>query len=340
MRKIASLFVAGIASLSLAAPAQAEPTQEPAQAEPEVRQCPAVTVIAARGSEQNENLEPTRYSPEAPWVSNGYEEENIRAFFQFSEQRYQERTGESLMKDVQVLPLDASVYPASLHVPRIAEVGEEMSALETLRRIGNLLRETPAHQIAADAARGFFESVVQGTLSVDDVIRDYEAESGCHPDYVFFGYSQGAMLLSARERDINAALGDRLRGTVYIGNPLLSWQDPSLVGDPKTGVGLLGLAPLDSRTLAATDEQHRVNYCLRDDFVCDTGWESASKALSGGGGAHALYFLNAAENPAGATEAEGQVADSFARWVDEVRADTQAHGTQADNTQTHNNGER
>ncbi|WP_150114287.1 hypothetical protein [Corynebacterium oculi] len=292
-----------------------------AHAAPEApARCPAVTVIAARGSEQNENLEPTRYSPEAPWESNGYEEENIRAFFQFSEQRYRERTGESLMRDVQVLPLDASVYPASLHVPRIAEVGEEMTALETLRRVGQLLRETPAQEIAGNAVRGFLDSLVHGTLSVDNVIRDYEAESGCQPHYVFFGYSQGAMLLSARERDIQESVQGRLAGTLYIGNPLLAWGDPSLVGEPKHGVGLLGLAPLNSRTLSAVDEQHRLNYCLRDDFVCDAGWESATKALSGGGGAHALYFLNAAAHPEQATAAEEALADSFARWVEETRA--------------------
>ncbi|WP_026165885.1 hypothetical protein [Corynebacterium mastitidis] len=312
---LSALTVALAASISVGghAPARAE---EPERSAP---RCPAVTVIAARGSEQNENLEPTRYSPEAPWVSNGYEEENIRAFLRFSEQRYRERTGGSLMSDVEVLPLDASVYPASLHVPRIAEVGEEMTPLETMRRIGALLRETPAHEIAGNAARGFLESVVRGTLSVDDVVGEHEAETGCQPQYVFFGYSQGAALLSARERDMQESLGGRLAGTLYIGNPMLAWGDPSLVGDPKNGVGLLGLSPLNSRTLAAVDEDHRLNYCLRDDFVCDAGWESASKALSGGGGTHALYFLGAAADPASASDAENAMADAFARWVDEAR---------------------
>lgn len=182
--------------------------------------------------------------------------------------------------------------------------------------------EAPARcpAVTVIAARGFLDSLVHGTLSVDNVIRDYEAESGCQPHYVFFGYSQGAMLLSARERDIQESVQGRLAGTLYIGNPLLAWGDPSLVGEPKHGVGLLGLAPLNSRTLSAVDEQHRLNYCLRDDFVCDAGWESATKALSGGGGAHALYFLNAAAHPEQATAAEEALADSFARWVEETRA--------------------
>lgn len=290
----------------------------PADAEESPR-CPAVTLVAARGSEQNENLEPTRYSPEAPWVSNGYEEENIRAFLQFSEKRYQDRTGRSLMKDVEVLPLDASVYPASLHVPRIAEVGEDMTPVETLRRVGDLLRETPAHEIVGNAAVGFVDSLVRGTRSVDDVVNKHEQETGCAPHYVFFGYSQGAMLLSAREKDMQKSLGGRLAGTVYIGNPMLAPRDPSAVGDAKNGIGLLGLSPLNSRTLAGVNKDHRLNYCLRDDFVCDTGSESASKALSSGGGAHALYFLDAASNSVSATDAEKTVADTFARWVDEVR---------------------
>ncbi|MBC3185068.1 cutinase family protein [Corynebacterium sp. zg-331] len=304
-------FLATAASITGAATARAVSEEQ--------TQCPAVTVIAARGSEQNENLEPTRYSPEAAWVSNGYEEENIRAFLQFSEQRYRQRTGQSLMRDVQVLALDASVYPAALHLPRLAEVGENMTALETLRRLGRLLQETPAHEIAWNAVRGFSDSLVRGTLGVDDVIFGYEAESGCQPRYVFFGYSQGAVVLSARERDINNATRGRVAGTLYIGNPLLAGGDPSLVGDPKIGVGLVGLSPLNSRTLAAVDERHRLNYCLRDDFVCDAGVESAAKAFSGGGGVHALYFLRAADHPEQATPAEAAMADSFARWVEESR---------------------
>lgn len=314
-----SLLLAAFTAAVALGPLSAVPVQAAPEAAESPARCPAVTVIAARGSEQNENLEPTRYSPEAPWVSNGYEEENIRAFFHFSEQRYRERTGESLMRDVQVLPLDASVYPASLHLPRLAEVGENMSPMETLRRLGALLRETPAHEIAWNAVRGFLSSLVNGALSVDEVIRGYEAETGCRPQYVFFGYSQGAMLLSARERDMQEALAGRLAGTLYIGNPMLAGGDPSLVGDPRSGVGLLGLAPLNSRTLSAVDDQHRLNYCLRDDFVCDAGVESAAKAFSGGGGAHALYFLDAARDPGRATPAETMMSDTFSRWVEESR---------------------
>lgn len=270
-----------------------------------------MVALAARGSEQNESLEPTRYSDSAPWVSNGYEEVNLRAFFQLAESRHKETHGTSVMDDVQVLALDASVYPAALHVPRIAEVGEDLDAAETLRRLANILRETPAWEIAWTAASGFAESIVSGTAAVSSVIDDYEATSGCQPQYVFVGYSQGSALLQARERDVAARTG-RLLGAIYIGNPMLAPGDPSLVGDPRRGVGLLGLAPFNSRTASPLSTERRINYCLRDDFVCDAGPESATEAFRSGGGTHALYFLQP-------DEAAAQVADTFGQWVDAAR---------------------
>lgn len=317
-RALAATLAAVLLTPLPATTAQAQP-----QAQPTSPTCPAVAVVAARGSEQNEHLAPTRYSTDAPWVSNGYEEENLRAFFQLAEARHRAATGESLMKNVQVIGLDASVYPADLHVPRIAEVGEDMTPLETARRIAALLEHTPASTIVWNATSGFVSSIVRGTAGVSTVMDGYESTTGCHPNYIFLGYSQGAAILQARERDTAARTG-RLYGALYIGNPLLAPGDPSLVGDPQFGIGLLGLTATNSLTTTALPTQRRLNYCLRDDFVCDAGPDSAAKALAGGGGTHALYFLHDA--PTTNDAAVVAATDTFRRWVGEVVGQAEGQG--------------
>ncbi|MBZ8177446.1 hypothetical protein GSS88_06490 [Corynebacterium sp. 3HC-13] len=269
-------------------------------------QCPAVTIIAARGSEQNENLEPTRYHPDSPWVSNGYEEENLRALLQAVEARHP-----GVMKNVQVLPLDAEVYPASLYIPRIAEVDEDVTPQETLRRVATLLSHTPPQEIAATAINGLSDSVYRGVTDVPRVVAANDAALGCHPQYIFLGYSQGAVILEATEKEVQNNTGGRLRGAVYLGNPLLAPGDPSLIGQPGTGHGVLGDLPVNSRTLAATDPSHRVNYCLAQDFACDGGLNSASTAMNNGGGAHANYFLKPGPG-------DNATVDALARWIKEA----------------------
>ena len=77
------------------------------------QRCPSVAVIAARGSGQNNQIYRTRYAGEAPWTSNGWEGETIRAFLRYSESRYRAtHGGNSLMKDVEVLGMEPRYYPA------------------------------------------------------------------------------------------------------------------------------------------------------------------------------------------------------------------------------------
>lgn len=282
------------------------PAAEASESAPDAAgQCPAVTVLAARGSEQDEDLVPTRYSDSAPWASNGFEAPTLRDFLQLSEQRHLTETGESLMAQVDVLALDDTVYPAALPLPALAEEGEELALDETARRVHELLSRTPAHQIAGEAAQAVMASVDSGIRGTGDVIAEYEATTGCQPGYILLGYSQGAVVLTAQEQELHES--GRLLGAIYLGNPLLAAGDPSTVGQGRSG-GLLG--PVAERVLPTAPIPNRVNYCLAGDFVCAPTVDAATGALGDGGGAHATYFLNeefSADDLA--------VTDAFASWV-------------------------
>lgn len=266
--------VAGMAALAVTPAAAAGP------AEPQ-QECPEVVVLAARGSEQNADLEPTSYSDASPWVSNGYEAGNIRAFLRFTEARHLAETGESLLADVHVLALDGTVYPASLPLPAIAEPGEELDAAQTSSRLGGILRETPAHVIARDAFDGFVGSLHSGINGTMGYIDAWEAGTGCRPGYLLVGYSQGAMVLLAQEQEL--ARRGQLAGSFYFGNPLHALH-------------------------ALASESGAVHYCADGDVVCHPTSSAGQAALGDGGGVHGLYFLDADGEP---TEVEVHVADRF-----------------------------
>lgn len=294
------IFVAAAvaAGTVVAAPAHAGP-----------QGCPEVVVVAARGSDQNEYLEPTRYSDEAPWVSNGYEERTVRAFLHFAEQRHRDQTGTSLMKDVYVLGLDASVYPAELPSPQLTEKDEEVDNREFARRAVGAVKERPAHLMAYDATVGFAQSLragVRGTLGYIDA---WEERTGCAPGYILIGYSQGALVLAPQEE----ALAERgqLIGSLYMGNPLLTPGDATVVGQPTRGGGLLSSLPQAVQPTQA--DVQRLNYCAADDFVCDVTSSAIGGSLTTKGGVHANYFLEIEEN--GASEYDAQVSDTFAGWI-------------------------
>lgn len=279
------------------------------EAQAGAQECPAVAVVAARGSDQNEFLEPTRYSAEAPWISNGYEERTIRAFLQYSEERHRANTGTSLMKDVYVLGLDASVYPAEFPSPQLTEKDEEVDNREFARRAVGAVKERPAHVMAYDATVGFAQSLragVRGTLGYIDA---WEERTGCAPGYILIGYSQGALVLAPQEE----ALAERGQfiGSLYLGNPLLTPGDATVVGQPTRGGGLLSSLPQAVQPTQA--DVQRLNYCAADDFVCDVTSSAIGGSLTTKGGVHANYFLEIEEN--GASEYDAQVSDTFAGWI-------------------------
>ncbi len=238
---------------------------------PQGGECPAVTVVAARGSGQNFQIRPTRYSEEAPWTSNGFEERNIRAFFARLEEKHRQDTGQSLMKDVYVMGLTDIDYPALLPLS-----SEGSTALE------------------------FGSSLLKGRENIQKAITRFEAETGCTSKYLLVGYSQGVLVVDGQEQGLIDR--DQYVGSLLIANPQLRMEDPTIIGhDPIAGGIMSSLA--DAQLL----HPNKINYCIPADVVCDraasqfsaSGSSIAGAQLSTGnprnGRKHLQYFVTEQE---------------------------------------------
>lgn len=230
--------------------------------------CPDTVVLAARGSDQNEEFGeyfgPQLYSKYAE-PSNGFEGHNFTALFHQVEHRHP-----GTMDSVYVLALDDDAYPAAMGLPPLAEEGENIGPIEMVQRAVGIAQENPIHEMLHSVAHGFVKSVRSGMSNAPKVVANYEATTGCNPRFVVAGYSQGALVTTSVEKYL--ANTGRLEGAVTIGNPLHKY--PWVM------------------ERAALPEGKRVDYCLRGDFVCDFSLEAASDALSTKAERHASYFLN------------------------------------------------
>ena len=101
--------------------------------------CPDTVVLAARGSDQNEDygeyFGPQSYS-EYSEPSNGYEGPNFTALFHQVEQRHL-----GTMDDVYVLALDDKAYPANMDLPPLAEEGENIGPIELVQRAVGIVQQ-------------------------------------------------------------------------------------------------------------------------------------------------------------------------------------------------------
>src|SRR5690625_6355506 len=99
-------------------------TQAPGHAAALEQTCPVTVVLAARGSDQNEeygeHFGPQLYSENSE-PSNGYEGTNFTALFHQVEQRHP-----GTMDSVYVLELDDEAYPAAMGLLPLAEEGGDI----------------------------------------------------------------------------------------------------------------------------------------------------------------------------------------------------------------------
>lgn len=304
----AAFLILGGASAG-AAPARTEAVSAVSESDP--RGCPAVAVVAARGSEESVAPGPTSYSTESRWVSNGYEGYQIHSFLRYAEERHLAQHGEPLLGEVPVLALAPAVYPAALPLPVIAEEGEELAALEVAVRVNALLNRVSALEIAQEALRDLAGSLYSGITGTAAHLAEWEEATGCAPDYILVGYSQGAVVLTAQEQSL--AEQGRLVGALYLGNPWVVPDEPTLVGGADPGGGMLQRVPRQWQRPA--EGVPRLNYCLPGDLACDaslaSGLSAAEDAAQTGGlGAHTDYFTGEAPR-----EHDDQVADMFAAWI-------------------------
>lgn len=243
-------------------------TQAAGHATVQDQACPHTVVLAARGSDQNEEygeyFGPELYSENSE-PSNGYEGPNFTALFHQVEQRHP-----GTMDRVYVLALDNEAYPAAMGLPPLAEEGENIGLIELVQRAVGVVQQYPIHDLIHSVTFGFIDSVRSGMINAPKVVENYEATTGCNPNYVVAGFSQGALVTTSVEKYL--ANTGRLEGAVTIGNPLHKY--PWVM------------------ERAALPKDKRVDYCLNGDFVCDFSLAAASDALSTKAEVHASYFLN------------------------------------------------
>lgn len=269
---LSGLGVAGASSVGSTEKTFTRATQK--AIESSKNQCPDNVVIVARGTDQNDpaDLKPTKYSPNSPYTSNGYEAQNVRPLLQQAEAQYKAQTGESLMENTLVLGVDSNYYEAA---PSLPKVSDEPDAEEII----TLLKNNPPVKLAVGTASGLALSTIKGIPGSYQFIQDYEKATGCHPRYILLGYSQGALVLAPQE--IWLAGRDQLGGTLYIGNPMQYFPD---------------------HTAFPKGTEKRLSYCVDNDIFCDPGLEAIPGAFEGDGGPHAGYFID--KNPGDAEALE------------------------------------
>ncbi|MDY6049128.1 MAG: hypothetical protein SPI77_00910 [Corynebacterium sp.] len=261
--------------------------------------CPALTVVAARGSGENygANWAPQVYGP-SPWVSNGREGPTLAGMFHYIESWYNQTYGGSVMNSVFVLGLDEYKYPAMAP-------DRDIKPPTNIEEGINIARELILPQAAL-----FRDSFINGTHGILAAIDEYEAWSGCHPQYVLAGYSQGAVVTHGVEREL--ARQGRLAGTINLGSPYTSKGDPHRIGTGLTGDGILAWTPLGSGKLSGVD---RIEYCVADDPFCDMNPGKYIDRLPVDYLAHGSYFRwNSSQ-----WQDRAAVAQRFSSWVDARR---------------------
>ena len=261
-------------------------------------QCPALAVVAARGSGQNGggNWTPQNYG--GSFWSNGREGPTLRAMFHYFESRYNWDTGRSLMNSVKVLGLDEGKYPAAAPVEDVKPPTDINSAL-------NIVREVVLPQAAL-----FRDSFVNGTHGVLAQINEYEASSGCHPQYVLAGYSQGAVVTAGVERQL--AQQGKLAGVINLGSPYTGKDTPGRIGTGLAGDGILAWTPLKAGKLSNAP---RIEYCVKDDPFCDFNPRKYLNPQSVDYTAHGSYF----QWRSSLNQDRDTAARTFASWVDARR---------------------
>lgn len=216
--------------------------------------CPAVVVLAARGSGQNGGYEwqPTTYG-NSHWVSNGREGSTIRNFLHYAENVHQRDTGTSLFSNVQVVGIDERAYPANFPEQDFRQPTNISEAFGELND-----RVVPR-------AKAFLNSITIGRAGAEATMRAHDAATGCNSKYLLVGFSQGATVLPMLEKKL--AGEGRLAGALYLGSPYTSASDPHRVGAGLSGNGVLAKALGNNARIRSNDR--RIEYCIQGDIWCD-----------------------------------------------------------------------
>ncbi|MEJ5998370.1 hypothetical protein [Corynebacterium sp. H130] len=267
MKKIAALFGALVTAAAGLAVTPAAVAQD---------QCPAVVVLAARGSGQNGGYEwqPTQYGA-SPWVSNGREGSTIRTFLHYVDNVHQRDHGTSVMSNVQVVGIDERAYPANFPETDFRQPTNVSEALSEFT--GKALPR----------ATTFIQSITQGRVGAEATVRAHDAATGCNSKYLLVGFSQGAAVITDLETKL--AREGRLAGAVYLGSPYTSASDPHRFGSGLSGNGVLSKTPGNGSRIASNNQ--RIEYCVQGDVWCDFNASKVANGTVENPWGHNQYFI-------------------------------------------------
>lgn len=293
-RTLLAVGATALCLLGTVAPAGSASAAETA-GEPAVDRCPAVVLLVGRGNDTTAEFTPRHYAGDQGFLSNGRESDRIGNYLELVEQRYrQTHDGASLFADVQVHGLPEQYYPADIPLPEEEKDGE----------LGELL--SSAGQLVPAAVAGVRRALAAGSEGPRRAIHAYEADTGCTPHYLLFGYSLGAAVLPQQEQWL--AQRGQLAGAVYIGSPFLSDAHARVLGVPGHTRGVAHQLEPRGHT------PNRIHYCLPDDLVCDPSTRAITRSLAEEeGGPHATYFRHPGDDH------QLALADALGEWIDQVR---------------------
>lgn len=276
-------------------------------------QCSNITILAARGSEENRWEHYQKIQPHllfnsanlAPYHSNGYEGETLARVLSYTRDHYaKQHQGADVFEQVEVLGLAPEVYAAALPVPALAQEDEELSTWQTLTRLSQLLARESVISLLKIAAYGLVQGFISALQATPDYLMEYEARRQCRPNYIVLGYSQGAVLLQLLERTL--ARDHHILGIMYLGNPLLdTTTHPGIVLGASTRQ-----APVIGHISVQTPTIPRIDYCLQGDFACDFSLSNAWRSSGQRGGIHATYF-----HPDYPRAVDAQAAEHLTQWI-------------------------
>lgn len=238
--------------------------------------CPAVVVLAARGSGQNGGYEwtPTQYG-DSRWISNGREGSTIRTFLNYAENVHQRDHGTSLYSNVQVVGVDERAYPANFPEQDFRQPTNIAEAMTELT------------DRAIPRAKAFLNSISVGRIGAEATVRAHDAATGCNSKYLLVGFSQGATVITDLEKKL--AREGRLAGALYMGSPYTSASDPHRVGSGLSGNGVLANAIGNGSRIRSNDK--RIEYCVKGDVWCDFNAAKVAKGEVENPWGHNQYFI-------------------------------------------------
>ncbi|MCQ9342864.1 PE-PPE domain-containing protein [Corynebacterium kozikiae] len=281
IRRLAAIGLAAVscagavlASGSGAQAAQAVQATQTQASQP--RECAPLVVVASRGSNQNkpEQLGTDNLSP------------NLRGFLNSLNAALAAHPDADAraLAPLPVIALPPSEYPAEIPFPEYLEHVSLSGSSEA--RVD--LREKGPRGVVREVVQGFNTSMDMGITHTKAAIEAFERDTGCTPNYLLAGYSQGILVNNA----VEPWLYERVtaRGNTVTAMTLVDPFQPvsGILAETATLPNLHGYLPIP---LYLPDQRvSHLRLCFAGDYVCQLGFSGLLLVDLGRINIHAHYF--------------------------------------------------